>query len=53
MSVLLADFDECSDAATNDGHENSTCMNILGSFACVCQDGFTGNGTLCTGNRKN
>ena len=28
---------------------NATCENSDGSFFCQCNNGFTGNGTNCTG----
>lgn len=43
-----ADVDECVDAAVC--HPNATCMNVIGSFGCLCGPGFTGDGvTNCTG----
>ncbi|KAI8489355.1 hypothetical protein Bbelb_327980 [Branchiostoma belcheri] len=38
--------DECSGEHSCD--ENAFCANQPGSYSCVCQDGFTGNGTTCT-----
>ena len=28
---------------------NASCINITGSYMCVCNHGFDGNGTNCTG----
>ena len=29
--------------------ENSTCVNTVGSFKCVCKDGFIADGEICAG----
>jgi hypothetical protein len=29
--------------------ENAVCTNNVGSFTCACKNGFTGDGTSCTG----
>ena len=47
MSSVCADTDEC----TTGGHNcdsNAVCINIEGSFTCVCKDGYTGDGITCT-----
>ena len=49
--VLEADrccVNEC-EAGTADCHDNAYCTNIVGSYNCTCQPGYTGNGTTCTG----
>ena len=43
-----ADIDECAQGTDNCA-PNVECMNVQGSFKCVCREGFEGNGTLCTG----
>lgn len=47
MLAILADIDEC-DMPTPCGN-NSFCINTNGSFYCVCQAGFTGDGLDCEG----
>ena len=48
QSLKSSDIDECSsDLSTCD--ENAFCFNIEGSHGCICQQGFTGNGTTCEG----
>ena len=42
----FADIDECV-LKLDDCHDNATCMNSIGSFTCMCNDGFEGNGTHC------
>ncbi|XP_078683669.1 uncharacterized protein LOC144917456 [Branchiostoma floridae x Branchiostoma belcheri] len=46
MGSGCEDVDECSGEHGCD--ENAFCVNQPGSYYCVCQDGFTGNGTTCT-----
>ena len=41
------DLDEC--VTESPCHENATCNNTIGSYLCECNDGYTGNGTYCTG----
>ena len=41
-------IDECSgDSSPCD--ENADCTNSDGSYSCTCKQGFTGDGTICTG----
>ena len=39
------DLDECS--TVNSCDYNSECENTFGSYSCVCDPGFHGNGTTC------
>ena len=48
MYFPFVDVNECS-SGLHDCHSNATCEDVAGSFECYCNDGFTGNGTLCTG----
>ena len=43
------DIDECSTDTLNNCDINAGCMDIDGSFLCLCSDGYTGNGTDCEG----
>ena len=48
--VIFSDVNECAEGADNCHREtNATCTDIFGSFMCSCSEGFTGNGTFCTG----
>ena len=43
---LCEDFDECE----TDAHAcdvNAACVNRVGSYECICDDGWAGNGTHC------
>lgn len=44
--ILLIDLDEC---IYNPCHASATCINTKGSFNCVCNPGYTGNGFECDG----
>lgn len=46
--ILLSDLDEC-ELDTHDCHMNATCRNAKGSFACLCNVGFKGDGKQCQG----
>ena len=44
---FFSDIINCED---DDGcHDNATCTDDNGSYICICQDGFTGDGFNCTG----
>ena len=42
----FADIDECL-LELDSCHDNATCMNSIGSYTCMCNDGFEGNGSHC------
>ena len=44
--LRYTDIDECTEG-THNCHANAQCMNNEGSFTCMCNPGFTGNGTSC------
>ena len=33
--------------SSHDCHRDATCMNMIGSFECHCNNGFTGDGRNC------
>ena len=43
-----ADIDECS-ANSHSCDIKAVCSNTVGSYACACKAGFTGDGKTCTG----
>ncbi len=48
MGLNFADIDECNSLFPIDCHENSTCIDTFGSYECICNFGFSGNGTDCS-----
>ena len=46
--MYLADIDECETMMDN-CDENADCINTDGSFECVCNPGYTGDGKDCEG----
>ena len=48
VAFLLTDIDECA-ANSHDCHLSATCTNTDGSFACACNEGYTGDGRKCSG----
>ena len=45
-----ADIDECSQGSPC--HSNAACANNAGSYSCTCNSGYFGNGTSCSGKRR-
>ena len=48
MILQSLDINECTEVGMNDCDSNATCTDIVGSFTCTCNQGYTGNGTTCT-----
>ena len=44
---LFADVDECVEQSPCD--LNATCTNTPGSYSCSCNEGYSGDGRMCTG----
>ena len=47
--IILSDIDECANATTNNCDSNANCANTPGSFTCICNQGYIGDGTVCFG----
>ncbi|XP_051862217.1 uncharacterized protein LOC127565783 isoform X1 [Drosophila albomicans] len=39
-SLTIQDFNECKHKTFNDCSMNATCFNLVGSYTCVCRDGY-------------
>ncbi|CAB4041080.1 deleted in malignant brain tumors 1 -like [Paramuricea clavata] len=48
VECSATDVDECARGLDNCG-SNSQCINTEGSFLCICNHGYTGNGVYCYG----
>ena len=42
----VVDLNECSEPSMNDCHEFAECVNLFGSFTCVCKAGY-GDRLVC------
>ena len=47
FSIFLQDINECDSNNTCD--KNANCSNTVGSFHCICQNGFLADGKNCKG----
>ena len=48
LQFIIIDIDECSTGNANCA-EQASCMDTDGSFMCICNTGYTGNGITCKG----
>ena len=46
--IYFVDVDECTDD-TDDCDDNAVCTNTVGSYACHCKPGYSGDGVTCNG----
>ena len=46
---FFLDVDECADSSQNNCSSNATCTDIIGSYYCTCDSGYTGDGISCEG----
>lgn len=52
MSILFfVDINECVTEEHNCDAIHAYCNNTKGSFAGLCEPGYTGDGITCTGNK--
>lgn len=47
--ICILDADKCLYNETNPCHMNATCSYYMGLTTCMCNQGYTGNGTHCEG----
>lgn len=45
---FFSDVNECA-TGEHTCHGNATCKNVFGSFRCNCNEGYEGNGQMCSG----
>ena len=46
LSYSFADINECTTGVCS---MYAVCVNSVGSFACSCKTGFSGDGLICNG----
>ena len=49
---IFSDIDECADSRDNNCSSNANCSDTIGSYACTCKVGYTGDGFTCEGTFK-
>ena len=47
--ILFLELDECSVDNLSNCSEYANCTDIMGSYMCECNPGYTGNGSYCEG----
>ena len=47
MFLQILDINECS--ISPPCHANAACNNTVGSYLCTCNQGYSGNGSNCSG----
>ena len=50
LLFMIVDIGECG--GVNRCHGNAACSSTVGSYACTCNPGFTGDGENCTGEEQ-
>ena len=45
--IFVLDVDECT-ASFPVCHVNATCNNTIGSYNCICKQGYSGDGKTCS-----
>jgi len=48
IQSLQIDIDECA-TGTQMCHQKAMCNNTEGSYTCICNSGYTGDGQICNG----
>ena len=49
LVVFSKDIDECASSSQSLCGENAQCSDTDGSFVCLCNEGYSESGGLCTG----
>lgn len=49
VNVFSIDINECVDDMLNTCDVSATCTDADGSFQCLCDNGYSGDGFSCTG----
>ena len=47
--MRILDVNECDNGTHDCNPALGSCENTIGSFACHCKPGFTGDGKTCSG----
>ena len=50
-TFIISDLDECK-THTDNCDVNADCKNTVGSYACMCKAGYTGDGRDCKGEKN-
>lgn len=46
----FTDMNECEPDGENGCSQNAHCTNVIGSYNCKCNEGYSGDGFECEGN---
>ena len=46
---ISLDINECLDISQYTCDVNAVCVNTIGNYTCQCNDGYMGNGKVCSG----
>lgn len=49
LNAILVDIDECTESGNVTCQENAHCNNTLGSYECVCSEGYDMVDDKCEG----
>ena len=47
-NIIFVDIDECAEG-THTCDKNANCTDSIGSYNCMCDSGFSGDGHICIG----